>query len=90
MWAVRIRIDVTADDIAKGKPKDWCRCPVSLALRRVLPQSSARVPADGLEVFGRQMERRPPGVARFVRDFDKGRPVAPFSFVIDTQRTTYS
>lgn len=85
-------IEVTAEDIRRGVPRDICFCPVAIAGRRA--------GLDGCEVKIREIlwfKRSPKGlctwdvasanppetVTEFVRRFDVGEPVQPFSFTLD-------
>jgi hypothetical protein len=71
---VRIHVEVTADDIARGLPENSESCPIAVALRRA---------ADGVEVlvfntfYSARGERRslPEAVRLFVHRFDSGRAV---------------
>lgn len=75
-----MRITVTAEDIAKGKRVSSNRCPIALAVRRVIP--------DFLWVNNwyviTQRGARPlsKSASKFTRDFDKARPVKPFKFIL--------
>ena len=86
-----IRIDVTADDIRRGRRCDTERCPVALAVGRALgPDWKVSVCRVGIAVRldrpGRVgMWRKVgnlPQVASFVRDVDMSRDagIVPFSF----------
>lgn len=89
-----ILVKVTPDDIAAGIPKT-SYCPVALALDRdarmpwrwhvTAPDSEDRCFAwfapEGLAPTSRMP--LPSSVARFVRRFDAGETVEPFSFEID-------
>ncbi len=87
-------ITVTQDDIAKGTPRQGSGCPITLALRRALPQfpglysswwthrhaehpSSAFMRPRGGMTEGYVL---PPEVYAFMRAFDNGEQVAPFTF----------
>jgi hypothetical protein len=80
-----IKIDVTSDDIAKGEREQPCRCPIALALTRahpgqwVLGEHTADFyfdDADGTISL--------PNEARdFIKRFDNGDPVEPFSFELE-------
>lgn len=85
-------IEVTADDIRLGKPHDACLCPIARAIARLLGADDVAVglndmcatflPGD-LALTERDL---PVEAARFIADFDDGRPVAPFTF---TARLTH-
>jgi hypothetical protein len=89
----RVRVEVTAEDIAKGERAECGRCPVALACKRVLP--GARVMVDGCSI---DFTLKPAGegewddwtsieapaeVDAFIQAFDDGHPVAPFAFDLD-------
>jgi hypothetical protein len=78
-------IEVTAGDIARGIAEDCEKCPIALAARRLHP--TARVHVGG--ELAREIVTYWPGMSRydmpdeavdFVTAFDKGAPVAPFTF----------
>lgn len=79
-----MKVEVTAEDIAMGQRYSAEKCPVALAIER----ATGRRAIAGLTTI----HWYPPGeswmcrqglpreVARFIRAFDHGRPVSPFSF----------
>lgn len=81
-----MRIEVTQEDIDTGVARDCRACPVALAVRRATGQS-ARVVVNADEIILRDSTtglllgwiKMPPDVAKFVADFDRGRPVSPIS-----------
>lgn len=86
---MKIRVEVTAEDIANGRRYHASACPVALACKRVFPSDSEPY-VNGLNVsFGRWGERRsvvvPGSVLEFINRFDapKPLPVKPFSFDLD-------
>lgn len=79
----RVRIEVTAKDIRDGTPGNTCACPVALALHRAgmewpTVQTNHSVSAGYLI-------RHSPRVAKFIRAFDRGRPVRPFVAFVEVQ-----
>lgn len=68
------RIDVTTDDIRRGVRGDERACPIAHAWNRATNGGlSLYLPFDNL-----------PAVAQtFLRDFDAGRPVEPFTFEME-------
>jgi len=82
-----VRIEVTAEDIAKGRRWECTLCPVSRAIARVL-DCRPQVGPDSVTLFcnARRFEdvRLPESAQRFIQDFDArvGRP-APFAFDLD-------
>lgn len=78
-----LKIDVTAEDIAKGIQNDCEACPIALALSRAVPG------ADFIEVDGdanyelddvTYYARFPESAKNFVTRFDAGETVEPFTF----------
>jgi hypothetical protein len=82
-------ITVTADDIAKGKPCSAGRCPIATALNRSLSDeySNTLVGHHFASVLGKRGRwvqiKLPDNASRFVRAFDEGQPVEPFSFAVE-------
>lgn len=69
-----IRITVTAEHIKRGVKDDSFLCPIALAM---------------IEVIGAEEHERvnngaclPASVLKFVKRFDSGKPVKPFSFLL--------
>ena len=77
----RVRVEVTAADIATGEPT-FCRsCPVALALLRAgFTRVSVGESIAAAEFGEVPLPRK---VASFVRHFDRGRPVKPFAFDLE-------
>jgi len=77
----RVRVEVTAEDIVKGEPKDHCFCPLALACKR------AGIRSPVVENYSLESEDGNAALADeacdFVHDFDLGRPVKPFSFEVE-------
>lgn len=83
---MRIKIEVTAEDIQQGKHSSPCACPVACAIRRT---TGAYV-----GVFGDYIDYCDPRtnedyvitpplkVERFIHRFDGGKKVQPFSFTL--------
>jgi hypothetical protein len=87
---MRVTIRVTAEDIRQGKRNNCYGCPITLAVARALPKFYAKVYKKDLHLIPRQAQARPWQIfalpeqaTRFVRDFDAGQVVEPFSFVIE-------
>jgi hypothetical protein len=80
------RIFVTKKDIQYGFKKSECDCPVALALVRGFKLSvdeNALVTPEGLYVESIGWFKLPPSVRIFMKAFDKGTLVKPFSFTLD-------
>jgi hypothetical protein len=85
---VLTRIDVTQEHIDRGVSKDCLRCPVALAIMcHVQPTTSISVGDDAITMLplgGWFHDQQAPSVVRqFVRGFDRGDDVVPFSFDLD-------
>lgn len=84
-----MRVEVTADDIRSGTPSDCHYCPVALAVARAAGTNPGSVSVDGVYVTIEQFDRternyEPPAlVDEFVKAFDAGESVIPFSFDLD-------
>lgn len=82
-------IEVTQQDIDTGRARDCLMCPIALAVMRASGKKYASVSpynfgcsdTDPDSTRGRWKRYRMPVAARiFVSNFDRGLPVAPFSF----------
>jgi len=80
-----IEIDVTLDDIMRGKRADSSGCAIALAAKRVL----TRVNVSGETIYGEltpegsfKIYDLPDEAKQFISNFDVGNPVAPFKFVV--------
>ena len=81
----RIIVSVTQRDIdvARSMPLNLASlCPVARALHRHRPFRKALVTDFGRILGDHYNLRAPERVRRFVRAFDKGKPVEPFAFEI--------
>ncbi len=82
-----VRIDVTAEDIARGSRCVATGCPVALAFHRQLPKENVAVVATTLAYYGphdsRLPLRFPPATADRIREFDRGNGMEPFSFDVE-------
>ena len=83
-------IHVTQEHIDKGALSNSCKCPVALALQEVLQKqvfvcqtvaATYRIEASDLSSIGQYDDYGlPQSVADFVRRFDAGQDVEPFTF----------
>lgn len=73
-----ITIEVTADDIARGTRKSCSCCPIALALARC---TGLVVSVESDWVYF--MPDLPQTAVEFIKTFDAGKPVQPFSFELD-------
>jgi hypothetical protein len=78
-----IRVSVTQRDIDKGEPICDNRCPIALAISRTVKR---RVGVTYGAVYllneVHQMYELTPTAERFIRRFDNGQPVQPFTFTM--------
>jgi len=88
----RERVEVTAEDILNGRPRQVCGCPVALAICRALgvrPEDALLGVYPGeIRIWERLTLPScrlavPPEVSQFIRAFDSGEPVEPFAFDLD-------
>jgi hypothetical protein len=96
--ARRVKIDVTADDIANGTRLNACQCPIARAATRAGLFAVEVYPSGGPDefqpghpseiIFGtpRRSSRLPATAERFISAFDEGRTVEPFSFELEVTR----
>lgn len=79
---MRVKIDVTARDIRRGRPWRADACPLFLACDRLLRDVETVyfcVAFQGSEDY----VDLPPRAMDWVNDFDLGNPVKPFSFTLN-------
>jgi len=77
----RVRIDVTQEDIANGEQTAPWSCPVGQAITRCYGPHGGVVATD--VKIKHMVVLLPYEATRFIRDFDNGRPVKPFSFMLE-------
>jgi hypothetical protein len=83
-----LKIQVTADDIAKGHVNDGCYCPIARACHRVFP-SLPELVVGRWDVFAdagdsdARIGQLPPEAVEFIEKFDQYRAVEPFEFELD-------
>ena len=83
---MKVRIAVTTEDIAKGRPRQPCECPIALAIKRRF--GSSRYVTVGNRHATRHDNRRisnarlPIRAQHFIRTFDRGGKVVPSTFVL--------
>jgi hypothetical protein len=78
-----IVVEVTAEDIESGWRGDCSLCPLALAFQRIPGFNRARV--SSARVYPRPTEsiRLPYPAQEFIRAFDAGVSVQPFSFTLE-------
>lgn len=79
---MRIRVEVTADDILRGRARDCKGCPVARAISRALGVA-ASVGSMSFFLGESPCLPLPAPVLEWVGDYDAGRPVAPLSFLLE-------
>lgn len=83
----RVRVDVTAEDIRRGRTEDGWNCPIACALKRI--RRPLYVSVTGFYVSDDAVDpvaRLPVAVKSFVLAYDREDPVAPFSFEVELPR----
>lgn len=83
--SLTMKIKVTQEDIAKGIPEDEGSCPVALALKHA-GMMDVEVSLERAEAwYGRRLfnVELPSKARRFIKRFDAGKLVKPFSFTLN-------
>lgn len=82
-------INVTSEDISRGEPKNARCCPVAIAIGRHANWAT-EVTVDRYEIgfetdinCESELVSTPAEASEFIKDFDAGMPVQPFSFNLD-------
>lgn len=85
-----IKVKVTKDHIERGEKETDDRCPVALAISELDPNATVSVCDDDIW-FGYPPEYgeypTPEKVRRFIKHFDAGLPVRPFTFELAARST---
>lgn len=88
-WPETLFVEVCREDIESGLKMDCGACPVARAVSRALHKEvelewiwiAAAYDQISVGVRGLEVEyKTPPAVTEFMRGFDNGRDVEPFSF----------
>ena len=83
-------IEVTQEDIDRGVRKESCQCPIALALQRCTGYLWAAGPLEACRIGVADSDVEfPRDAKRFIRNFDDGLPVQPFSFEYDEEKQTF-
>lgn len=72
-----IELEVTAEDIARGKTESPWYCPVALALKRTLNKRTGVAVSSELSIDHAYI-KTPARISRFTVAFDRGKRVRPF------------
>lgn len=78
----KIKISVTAEDIANGKIAEAYECPISLAIGRALGTNGVGVCGSWIDLNGKHLEISELA-ANFVSEYDYGNFVEPFEFELE-------
>lgn len=78
-------IEVTQDDIDKGKVGSCKECPVALAVNRVIAPGYCTVGTSGIWTYSNpgRIYSTPGVVVRFIKHFDRTREGKPFTFELN-------
>ena len=81
-----MKIEVTQEHIDQGIINSLVNCPIALAIK----SKGFNCRLDQLYIYIDLKDKiiyiqTPKFVANFIKDFDDGRPVSPFSFEIDNE-----
>ena len=80
-----VTVEVTQEDIDKGKAYDCLKCPIALALQRATGGLSVWVNPGTWRIRDYSMRwcKFSSEEAAFIEDFDEGRLVEPFHFTVE-------
>ena len=84
----KITVNVTQKDIDEGAPKSQCLCPVALAIR-ALTRMKVYVCGHEVRFYVAKthaipyIAELPADASSFIRNFDAGVSVSPFSFYLE-------
>ena len=81
----KIRVKVTGKHIDEGEPGDSFRCPIALAVKEATNVATRDVTlVDGIEIsVGPFVFKATLKVKEFIKSFDKGKKVKPFTFWLE-------
>jgi hypothetical protein len=83
------RIEVTAEDIARGQRGRYNACPHARAIKRVLRRGRFGgldgVYLDFRDSFDLPSVKLPQTASRWIWDFDRGLPLEPITYDLDLQ-----
>jgi len=77
----QVTIEVTAEDIAQGEAFDCGNCPIARAAKRALKKICVVNLSTAYWSTGSAPLTKK--ARAFVKNFDSGRPVQPFTFTLD-------
>ena len=79
-------IEVTREHISQGQRQECALCPVALAIKAVIPCTYCAVGVGSVQMIRRKQWYDldlPAKVQKFIKEFDLGLPVRPFSFELE-------
>ena len=79
---MKMKIQVSQNDIFLGRPGSESECPIALAIKRVRPDAHVGVTGDKIE-FDYISYFTCDEIMHFVNDYDVHIPVEPFEFEMD-------
>ena len=83
---MKMKIQVTQQDINIGKMRNSSNCAIALALKREFAYDMNVLGLVGdLIQIGKEGYQAMPEVIRWVADFDRGRPVKPITLELETR-----
>lgn len=77
-----MKIEVTAEDIRRGKKISIRTCPIALAAKRIFPDKSVHACLGRIDI-GKKRFLIPKFVADWMTRFDKGEKVEPIEFELN-------
>jgi hypothetical protein len=82
-----MKIEVTQQDIDKGLSNNCFLCPIAHAVKRKMNTDCILVYCDRISVmstiFSSYFYKLPKKAQTFIKQFDDGKPVKPFTFEIE-------
>jgi hypothetical protein len=78
-----LTIEVTQEDIERGVKQECWDCPIALALFRTTGKEWSVAPSSCRELGTLTDYIFPAEATEFIRSFDLGYPVSPFSFKLE-------
>lgn len=80
---MKVKVRVTAEDIASGVRGLACLCPVALAVKRATGTEYVSVGVLSIQIGELEILRGIGRALKFARSFDLGEAVGPFTFTLD-------
>jgi hypothetical protein len=84
---MRVRVEVTKNDIRRGRRCDSCHCPIARAVRRAVKGQGIMVHHNGsIDIGVPPSQKR----ERFIEKFDSYEPVEPIVFLMNAPKSVLS